>query len=601
MNPERLLQHFERISEAPDAIPRLRQFILDLAVQGQLVLQDPSDEPAVELLNRMQVEKDRLAKDRLRKRLRATPLIDASEAPCFLPTTWEWVRIGDLLLGDSQNGYSKKPDDDVNGIPILRISAGTVRKDGIVAEEEHKFIGGVQPPQQEQYQLQPGDLLACRFNGNRSFVGRLSLYLGYFGIKPIYPDKLIRLRLLSRFVLPKLVRCFAESSVVRGDVEGYCITTVGNWGISAANLKEVKIPLPPLAEQHRIIAKVDELMALCDQLDAAKTEREQSRDRLVAASQHRLNSPADTAETDPSNLPARQADTCRDHASFVFNHLPRLTTRPEHIKQLRQTILNLAVRGKLVPQDPNDEPAVELLKRIHAEKARLVKAGKINREKPLIPAGDSELAFGLKPGWQATKIGQILVELQTGPFGSSLHQSDYQKGGIPVINPASIKNERLVPIDGMAVGLETLERLATFKLRVGDIVMGRRGEMGRCAVVTELESGWLCGTESLILRLPECVFPRFFVTLIGSPFVREYLGGSAVGATMQNLNQSILLNLVIGLPPLAEQHRIVARVDELMALCDQLEVQLATTEADSRRLLEAVLHEALAPALEETI
>ena len=111
-------------------------------------------------------------------------------------------------------------------------------------------------------------------------------------------------------------------------------------------------------------------MALCDQLEAAKTEREQSRDRLVAASLHRLNSPADTAETDAPDLPAQQADAFRDHARFVFNHLPRLTTRPEHIKQLRQTILNLAVRGKLVPQDPNDEPASKLLKWIQAEKAR---------------------------------------------------------------------------------------------------------------------------------------------------------------------------------------------------------------------------------------
>jgi type I restriction enzyme S subunit len=287
-----------------------------------------------------------------------------------------------------------------------------------VAEEEHKLIGGVSPSQQEQYQLQPGDLLACRFNGNRSFVGRLALYLGYLGIKPIYPDKLIRLRLLSKLVLPKLVRCFAESSVVRRDIEGYCATTVGNWGISASNLKEVKIPLPPLAEQHRIVAKVDELMALCDQFEAAKTEREQSRDRLVAASLHRLNSPADTAETDAPDLPARQDDVFCDHSHFVFNHLPRLTTRPEHIKQLRQTILNLAVRGKLVLQDPNDEPATELLKRIQAVKARLVKEGKISREKPLIPTGDNELTFELKQGWQATRIGQILVELQTGPFGS---------------------------------------------------------------------------------------------------------------------------------------------------------------------------------------
>jgi type I restriction enzyme S subunit len=207
------------------------------------------------------------------------------------------------------------------------------------------------------------------------------------------------------------------------------------------------------------------------------------------------------------------------------------------------------------------------------------------------------LAFELKPGWQAARISQILIELQTGPFGSSLHQSDYQKNGVPVINPASIKKERLIPVDGMAVGPETLERLSAFKLRPGEIVMARRGEMGRCAVVSDKETGWLCGTGSLILRLQKCIFPRFLVTIIGSPFVRQYLGASAVGATMQNLNQSILMNLVIGLPPLQEQHRIVAKVNELMALCDQLEAQLTFAQTESRRLLEAVLHAALVPAV----
>ena len=108
-------------------------------------------------------------------------------------------------------------------------------------------------------------------------------------------------------------------------------------GLSRSDTYQLPLAVPPLAEQHRIVAKVDALMALCDQLEAAKTEREQSRDRLVAASLHRLNSPADTAETDAPDLPARQADAVRDHARFVFNHLPRLTTRPEHIKQLRQT------------------------------------------------------------------------------------------------------------------------------------------------------------------------------------------------------------------------------------------------------------------------
>ncbi len=278
--------HLPSLTTRPTHMKQLRQTILNLAVRGKLVPQDPSDEPASELLKRIQAEKVRLVNEGTIKRLQPALPIGAEEIPSAVPDGWEWVRISDLLLGDTQNGYSKKPDDAFDGIPILRISAGTVRKDGVVAEEEHKLIGGVSAAQQEQYRLQPGDLLACRFNGNRSFVGRLTIYLGYLGLKPIYPDKLIRLRLLLQFTLPKLVQCFAESSVVRRDIESYCATTVGNWGISASNLKEIKIPLPPLAEQHRIVAKVDELMALCDQLESQLTITETDSRRLLEAVVH---------------------------------------------------------------------------------------------------------------------------------------------------------------------------------------------------------------------------------------------------------------------------------------------------------------------------
>jgi type I restriction enzyme S subunit len=267
----------------------------------------------------------------------------------------------------------------------------------------------------------------------------------------------------------------------------------------------------------------------------------------------------------------------------------RVAEAPDAITRLRRFILDLAVRGKLVPQDPNDEPASELLKRIAKEKARLVKAGEIPKfaEPKSIPEND--LAFKIPPQWHPTSIHHILNEIQTGPFGSSLHQSDYKVGGTPVINPASIQGERIIPIAKMAVDGDTLVRLASFKLRCGDIVMARRGEMGRCAIVSDHEAGWLCGTGSLILRPSGLIFAKFLVLLIGSPFGRDFLGGNSVGTTMQNLNQSILLKLPFGLPPIAEQHRIVAKVDELMALCDQLEAARQEREARRDRLAAASL------------
>lgn len=231
----RVLSDLERLKD-------VRAVISDLAVQGRLVPQHASDDAP------------RLAVD----------LCDRSDEG--YPPSWRCTALANLLSEDSRNGYSRKPDDVRDGVPILRISAGTVRLDGIVAEEEHKRIGGISEECREQYGLRRGDLLACRFNGNRDFVGRLSLFTDYLKLRPIYPDKLIRLRVNQAHVLPQFVLLAGNSPLVRREIETLCATTVGNWGISASNLKTVRLPVPPLAEQRRILAKVEEIMIICDRL-----------------------------------------------------------------------------------------------------------------------------------------------------------------------------------------------------------------------------------------------------------------------------------------------------------------------------------------------
>jgi type I restriction enzyme, S subunit len=264
-----------------DHIQQLRQTIIDLAVRGQLGPGDHGDELASDVLGHIRTNRRHASNGRP-----APQVADSEDLSVSIPASWRWVRLGDLLSEDSRNGYSRKPDEAVDGVPILRISAGTARKDGIVAEEEHKRIGGVSEAHKEQYRLMPGDLLACRFNGNRRFVGRLTLYVGFLGIRPIYPDKLIRLRLRSDLAVPSLVRRFSESDLVRRSIESYCATTVGNWGISASNLKEVKFPLPPLSEQRRIDTKLGELMGLCDELEIQVTATQVESRRLMEAVLH---------------------------------------------------------------------------------------------------------------------------------------------------------------------------------------------------------------------------------------------------------------------------------------------------------------------------
>jgi type I restriction enzyme S subunit len=259
------------LTTRPDQIKQLRQSILNLALRGKLVPQDANDEPA---------------------NLKPT---DCEQWP-GAPLMWRYTRLVNLLAEDTRNGYSRKPDEAPTGTPILRISAGTVRRDGVVAEEEHKLISGIDSDARHQYGLRPGDLLACRFNGNKAFVGRLTIFRDYLGLKPIYPDKLIRIRVSPDLAVPEFLRLAGDTDLVRTEVETVCATTVGNWGISASNLKEIRFPVPPLAEQHRIVAKVDALMALCDRLEASLTATAATRRRLLDALLAEALAPAEARE-----------------------------------------------------------------------------------------------------------------------------------------------------------------------------------------------------------------------------------------------------------------------------------------------------------------
>ena len=269
---ERIAQHFDVLFTTEHSIDQLKQTILQLAVMGKLVPQDPNDEPASVLLERIAVEKERLVKEGKIKKQKPLPAVGEDEKPFGLPEGWEWFRIHELLYGDTQNGISMKANEVKGGTPLLRISAATTRSDFIINESEFKLTTAITEAQLKQYSLMKDDLLSVRFNGNKLFVGRTAVYLGYLTSHYVYPDKLIRLRLFKKLSNSKLLSYFINSISIRKVIEAHCATTVGNWGISAKNFKTIPVPIPPPLEQHRIVAKVDELVALCDQLQAQLVE-----------------------------------------------------------------------------------------------------------------------------------------------------------------------------------------------------------------------------------------------------------------------------------------------------------------------------------------
>lgn len=552
MTLDTFFEKFDLFADAPDAVAKMRELVLELAVQGRLTSALPSDgtvpsviefrESAAALANSLGLRSPK-------------EVVEEAEPPFDVPSHWRWMALADIGAAQTGTTPSKADHEAFNGdIPFIK--PADILPNSIDYSNESLTRHGAESGSR----LAPsGSLLMVCIGtiGKCNLIERECAFNQQ--INSLTPVDAVDSRYL---LVAARSRSFQDAAWKKSSSTTIAILNKGKW-------LSIPIPLPPLAEQKRIVAKVDELMALCDRLEAQQQEREEQASQLARASLARF---ADAPT--PANL------------DYLFHSSFRIPP-----SDLRKSILTLAVQGKLVPQDPNDEPAEELLANINQERLAAVKARRISPMKPLPPVEEGEIAYELRPGRALARLIELVMEIQTGPFGSSLHQSDYQVGGTPVINPASLKDGKIVPIDSMAIGPDTLKRLEVFCLKEGDIVMARRGEMGRCAIVTKAEDGWLCGTGSLVLRMPTGMYAPFLALVIGAPEAREYLGGASVGATMQNLNQGILAKMPVGVPPLAEQRRIVAKVEQLMALVDALETQLAASRTTAANLLSALVAE----------
>lgn len=572
MTPNRLLDYFDRISEAPDALPRLRRFILDLAVRGKLVEQDPNDEPASELLKRIQAEKARLVKAGEIRKEKPLPLVERDEGPFDAPAGWKWVRVRQVTSDRGQT----TPDKDFTYIDVTSIN----KEVGCVADA--KILSAGEAPSRARKLVRTGDVL---YSCVRPYLLNIAVIESDIVPSPIASTAFAVLNgfglVLSKYLWialrsPFMVEC------VEAKMRGQAYPAIND-----SDFALLPLPLPPLAEQHRIVAKADELMALCDRLEAAQTERESRRDKLVAASLHRLNNGAD-------------AESFREHARFHFGHLPRLTTHPEHLQQLRQTILNLAVRGKLVPQNPNDEPASKLLKQIQAEKQQLLTAGKFKKQKLLPPIGSDERPFNVPSLWEWCRLGETVLLLGGYAYesGSYVAASKNQ-----VIRLGNVKNNRFL-LDQKPVFItdSLADQTDAFRIVPNDILLTMTGTKAKrdyaftCIVrASQLRDKRLYLNQRVgAIRpvLTELVL-LLNVFLKSEPLLDCIFATATGTANQANIGTECVLNLPFPLPPLSEQHRIVAKVDELMVLCDRLEAQLTTTQTESRCLLDAVLHEAL--------
>ena len=550
-----LLSNLNLLATAPGGAAKLRELILTLAVQGKLVPQDPADEPASVLLQKIRAEKDRLIAEGKIKRDKPLAEIAEEEKPFELPAGWEWVRLGDITnYGTTTKVERLQPDTWVLDMEDIEKSSGRLLQ---------RLRFAQRPALSDKNCFLAGDVL----------YGKLRPYLNKVLVADedgVCTTEVIPFRCYGNYV-PQYFRLVLSSpfflEYVNARSYGMKMPRLGT-----EDARKSVIPIPPLAEQSRIVTRVEELMRLCDALEA--------KGQLEAAQHAQLVSTllgALTASTTPEEL--------ADHWQRVAQHFDLLAGRPEAIDALEQTLLQLAVRGLLVPQDPQDEPASALLQKIRTEKDRLIATGQIKQGKPLPPITDEEKPFELPVGWEWGRLEQLSIAIVDCPHSTP----KFVESGRLCLDTNSFKQGVLLPHKLRFVDESTfVERNARLAPQPGDLVFAREGSVGESILIPDGVDACL-GQRVMLFRFSTQVSKEFVRLAISSTSFLDALLAMHKGIGAKHVNVGDMRNAVIPLPPLPEQSRIVTRITALRRLCADLRQRLAERQSVQARLAEALV------------
>jgi len=348
------------------------------------------------------------------------------------------------------------------------------------------------------------------------------------------------------------------------------MTGIAIPGIGRKDVLSLKAKLPSFTEQKRIVAKINDLMTLCDKLESQRNERSTKRLTIHTAAINKLLSAPDKSEFNSS-------------WNFITKNFNELYSVKENVEELKKAILQLAVMGKLVKQDPKDQPASELLKEIEAEKKRLVREGKIRNQEALPPIAEDKLSFELPPGWVGVRLGNI--SLINGGF--AFKSSQYVQDGVRVIrisdfDEKGFKNERVVRYTFS-------ELLSDYLVEENNILMAMTGgTVGKSYLVRVLPEKMVVNQRVATMKLLKHIAPEYINALIQTSLIQNVIQ-NAKNSTNDNISMGDIKNFFVPLPPLAEQNKIVAKIDELMSLCNTLAMQINTSTDKQTAILDAVL------------
>lgn len=564
-----LVQHFELIATAPSGVAKLRELILTLGVRGKLLPQDPSDEPASELLEKIQSEKDRLIAQGKIKRGKPIAEIPKEHEPFSLPHGWVWVRLNSLLqkIGAGSTPLGGREVYVPNGVKFLR--SQNVWNDGLRLDSV-AFIKPGTHAKMNGTVVFANDLL---FNITGASIGRCAVVPSNFDeanvsqhvtiVRTVMPE-------LNEFLHKVLVSRHVQQTVM--DVQ----VGVSREGLSIAKLGQFLIPLPPLAEQSRIVTRVEELMRLCDALEAKGKLEAAQHTQLVQTLLGALN-----ASTSPEEL--------ADNWQRVATHFDLLLDRPDAVDDLEQTILQLAVRGLLVSQDPKDEPASQLLKKIHVEKDRLIAEGKIKRDKPTAFVPENDVPFEVPKGWVWARWSAVAMKI-----GDIDHKMPSEvEEGIPYVSPRDFYGKNEIDFDGAKKISESdfLELSSKIRPELGDLIYPRYGTIGVVRKVTDSREFLASYSCAVIKVLHGYIEPDYQYLFSVSACAKNQATVATNKTTQPNVGLKSIQEFLFPLPPLAEQVRIVARVDSLRRLCTDLRQRLAVRQTTQAQLAGALIDE----------
>ena len=548
MTLEAFFKKFDLFADAPDAVAKMRELVLEMAVRGQLSERQAADqsEPAW-----------RAFLNEFDSRIHGS---DPRPQPPFeIPNEWRWVTLNDLGSTRVRNDV----EDTVRAsfLPMALIPA----KYGEVAQSEERPWGDIK---KGFTHFADGDVVMakitpCFENGKSAVVRDLLNGIG------AGTTELHVFRPATPIILPEYVLIYIKSRGFISRGESVMTGSAGQKRVPRDYFAASYFPVPPLAEQKRIVAKVDELMAVCDRLEEQLKERDTRHAALSRAALARF-----AEAPTPANL------DYLFHASF-----------PIPPADLRKTILTLAVRGKLVPQDPNDEPAEELFEKLEEERRRF--GGLYKFRSPVAElVEEASVPFSVASTWKWCGLSSLFNAVTDGDH----LPPPKAESGVAFLTIGNITTGKLEFEGSRFVPEDYYQGLADFRRpKRGDILYTVVGATYGRAALVETDQPFCVQRHIAILKPPQSIEIGYLMAVLRSPLAYDQASASTTGTAQPTIPLGSLRKFVVPLPPLAEQRRIVAKVNELMTLVDALETQLATARATAEALLTAAVAELTTP------